>query len=161
MAKDAKGHGSDGRGSMSVADRHQHNIARDTVKNPLKGTFLGGPNAAEAEAMLRGKFGYSDSAISTLKGDGGPALDTGHPKSAGVPVHGGAMGRSEYASQPRSQWSGAERSEVNAGQRQARSDIKDKLNAWGQTPETAKGARKQLRQDRAQRSFNKSGRSLP
>lgn len=96
MAKDAKGHGSDGRGSMSVPDRHQHNIAVDTVKNPMKGVFLGGPSAAEAEATLRGKFGYSDSAISSLKGEdkaAAGALANGHPKSAAVPVHEGASGR--------------------------------------------------------------------
>ena len=72
MAKDAGGHGSVGRGSnMSAPDQHQHRILRDTVRNPLKGQFLGGPNAHDAEATLRSKFGYNDMAISRLKSDAG------------------------------------------------------------------------------------------
>lgn len=90
MAKDAKGHGSETRGSMSVPDRHQHSIARDTVKNPLKGVFLGGPSAAQAEDTLRSKFGYNDAAIAKLKG-GQSAADVlaapGHPKSVPVRTH--------------------------------------------------------------------------
>ncbi len=66
MAKDSKGHGSNARGGMSVPDQHQHRIAVDTVKNPMKG-FLGGPNAAQAEAILRNKYGYNDAAINRIK----------------------------------------------------------------------------------------------
>jgi hypothetical protein len=86
MAKDAGGHGSEGRsGGMSVPDKHQHAIAVDTVKNPMKG-FLGGPNAAQAEATLRNKFGYNDAAINRLKSwDNEPRL--GGPNSAkGAPA---------------------------------------------------------------------------
>jgi hypothetical protein len=78
--KDALGHGSDSQGgSLSVPDQHQLRIARDTVRNPLKGLFLGGPNAKEAEAILRGKFGHTDAQIAALTG--------GHPKSKPVPTH--------------------------------------------------------------------------
>lgn len=69
MAKDAKGHGSEARSG------HEHAIAKDTVKNPLKGLFLGGPNANQAEATLRGKFGYNDDEISKLKGGGDPRYE--------------------------------------------------------------------------------------
>lgn len=64
--KDAKGHGSNQRGGLSVPDQHQHKIAVDTVKNPMK-SFLGGPNAAQSENILRSKFGYTDSMINKLK----------------------------------------------------------------------------------------------
>lgn len=72
-AKDARGHGSDSRGGKrstteSVFDHHMHMIARDTVRNPLKGTFLGGPSAEEAEHTLRNKFGYGDKDVARLKG---------------------------------------------------------------------------------------------
>jgi hypothetical protein len=112
MAKDAKGHGSEARSG------HEHAIAKDTVKNPMKGLFLGGPTAEQAEAKLRGRFGYSDKEISNLKGGPSPvhdglynsakaAIGGGQPvesnahaaatlasgaKSAPVPVHGGATG---------------------------------------------------------------------
>jgi hypothetical protein len=46
---------------------HQHKIAVDTVKNPLKGTFFGGPTSTEAEYILRYKFGYTDKDIIKLK----------------------------------------------------------------------------------------------
>lgn len=46
---------------------HQHRIARDTVKNPLKGKFLGGPSAEEAENTLRTKYKYTDKQIAKLK----------------------------------------------------------------------------------------------
>ena len=39
---------------------HQLKIAIDTVKNPLKGKFLGGPSAKEAEKTLRTKYKYTD-----------------------------------------------------------------------------------------------------
>ena len=48
-------------------DYQQHKIAVDTVKNPLKGTFLGGPTATEAEKTLKTKFGYTQSDIDRLK----------------------------------------------------------------------------------------------
>lgn len=105
--KDAKGHGSEKRGG---ADYHQHKIAVDTVRNPMKGLFLGGPSAAEAESMLRSKFGYGDADIAKLTGGGthtaaginprgdvvpvtvtnaqaAAALSSGGPKSDAAPVH--------------------------------------------------------------------------
>ena len=51
-----------------VADSHQLKILKDTVKNPSKGLFLGGPTAEEAEKILRSKFGFSDKQIQDLKG---------------------------------------------------------------------------------------------
>ena len=130
--KDAKGHGSNSRGgSMSVPDKHQHRIAVDTVKNPMKGMFLGGPNAAEAEATLRGKFGYNDADIAKLTGGSAPVTPPGRPiggsavrgiadqpdtvtdkqaaaslaqggaKSGAVPVHSGAGGWASSGAIPR------------------------------------------------------------
>jgi hypothetical protein len=51
----------------SVPNAHQLKILRDTVKNPLKGKFLGGPSAEEAEEILRAKFRYTDKDIQKLK----------------------------------------------------------------------------------------------
>lgn len=50
-----------------TADYHQHKIAVDTVKNPMKGKFLGGPSADEAEETLKTKFGYTQKDIDKLK----------------------------------------------------------------------------------------------
>jgi hypothetical protein len=46
---------------------HQLKIAIDTVKNPNKGKFLGGPSAKEAEKTLRTKYKYTDKMIAKLK----------------------------------------------------------------------------------------------
>lgn len=53
--------------ARSVPDKHQLKILKDTVKNPAKGMFLGGPSAEEAEKILKQKFGYSDAQIKKLK----------------------------------------------------------------------------------------------
>lgn len=50
---------------------HEERIARDTVKNPAKG-LLGGPNASEAERILRTKYKYDDKRIAKLKEDVDP-----------------------------------------------------------------------------------------
>jgi len=55
--------------NLSVPDKHQLRVLKDTVKNPLKGVFLGGPSAEESEKILREKFGYSDNQINKLKGE--------------------------------------------------------------------------------------------
>ena len=52
--------------TLSTADKHQHKICRDTVKNPSKG-LLGGPSHKEAEETLRKKFKYNDAQIKKLK----------------------------------------------------------------------------------------------
>ena len=52
--------------SLTVPDRHQLRILKDTVKNPMKG-LLGGPSAEEAEKILRTKFHFSDADIARLK----------------------------------------------------------------------------------------------
>lgn len=49
------------------ADKNQLKVLVDTIKNPSKGMFLGGPSAEEAEAILKKKFGYTDMEISKLK----------------------------------------------------------------------------------------------
>jgi nuclear transport factor 2 (NTF2) superfamily protein len=46
---------------------HHHRIAVDTVKNPMKGQFLGGPTAEEAEKTLRDQYKYTDKEIAKLK----------------------------------------------------------------------------------------------
>lgn len=51
---------------LTTPEKHQLKIAIDTVKNPAKGMFLGGPSAKEAESILK-KFGYSDKEIKKLK----------------------------------------------------------------------------------------------
>lgn len=121
--KDAKGHGSNPRGGSSGSnpfDYHQHRIAVDTLKMPdaIAGV-MGPPSKAEAEATLRNKFGYGDSDIAALKGGAYPAdigktvvgdkivtdhqaaasLAGGGSKSAAVPVHSGASGRSDRQAQ--------------------------------------------------------------
>jgi len=51
----------------SVPDKHQLKILKDTVKNPAKGKFMGGPSAEEAEKILRSKFKFTDAQIKKLK----------------------------------------------------------------------------------------------
>jgi hypothetical protein len=52
---------------LSVPDMHQKRICIDTVKNPLKGQFLGGPSAEEAKEILKTKFGYTPEQIAKLE----------------------------------------------------------------------------------------------
>jgi hypothetical protein len=52
---------------MNTFDKHELIICRDTVRNPAKGIFLGGPDAEEAEQILREKFNYTDEQIQHLK----------------------------------------------------------------------------------------------
>jgi len=47
-------------------DYHQHKIAVDTVRNPMK-SFMGGPSSKEAEETLIKKFGYSKKEVDKLK----------------------------------------------------------------------------------------------
>jgi hypothetical protein len=53
--------------TAGVPDKHQLKILKDTVKNPMKGKFLGGPSAEEAEETLREKFHFTDKQIQDLK----------------------------------------------------------------------------------------------
>jgi hypothetical protein len=53
--------------AMSVPDKHQLKILKDTVKNPAKGMFMGGSSAKEAEEILRTKFKFTDAQIKKLK----------------------------------------------------------------------------------------------
>jgi len=50
---------------MTVAEKHQLKILKDTLRNPAK-ALLGGPSVAEAERLLREKFGYSQKQINSL-----------------------------------------------------------------------------------------------
>ena len=47
-------------------DSRAKQVAIDTIKNPSK-SLLGGPTAAEAEKVLKVKFGYTDAQIKKLK----------------------------------------------------------------------------------------------
>lgn len=51
--------------TKGTPDYHQHKIALDTVKNPMK-AMLGGPSKKEAIEILKKKFGYSDADIKKL-----------------------------------------------------------------------------------------------
>ncbi len=51
---------------MTVFEKHECKIARDTIRNPMKGMFLGGPNLDEAVRTLK-RFGYSDADIRRIK----------------------------------------------------------------------------------------------
>lgn len=50
-----------------IASKKQLGILIDTIKNPLKGKFLGGITADEAERVLKSKFKYTDAEIEKLK----------------------------------------------------------------------------------------------
>ena len=41
------------RRKLSVPETHQLRIAKDTIKNPLKGVFLGGPSLADAKEIVK------------------------------------------------------------------------------------------------------------
>lgn len=53
----------------SVPDMHQKRILIETIKNPAKGIFLGGPSFAEAKEILMKKFGYTEEQIKKLSND--------------------------------------------------------------------------------------------
>ena len=56
-----------GKNPTNTPDKHQLKILKDTVINPNKGKFLGGPSAEEAEKTLREKFDFTDKEINALK----------------------------------------------------------------------------------------------
>lgn len=56
----------------SIANKHQKRILIDTIKNPTKGMFLGGPSFAEAKEILMKKFGYTEQQIKKLSTDSDP-----------------------------------------------------------------------------------------
>ena len=51
---------------LSIFDKHQLKILLDTIRNPLKGKFLGGPTVFEAKNILKLKFGYTDEDITNV-----------------------------------------------------------------------------------------------
>lgn len=63
------------------ADFHQHKIALDTVKNPMK-SLMGGPSEKEAIDTLKRKFGYSDSEIAKLQESINEGMDLAQIKKA-------------------------------------------------------------------------------
>ena len=66
MAKDARGHGSDGRGGSfrDVASQHQMRVARSTVKMPAAiANMMGGMTAAEAHALIAQRGSVADKAM--------------------------------------------------------------------------------------------------
>lgn len=67
LEKEREAAGSEKMAATNVFDYHQLRILKDTVRNPLKGKFLGGPSAEESEKVLREKFGYTDAQIERLK----------------------------------------------------------------------------------------------
>jgi len=73
-----------------TAEKHQLKVLTDTVKNPMKGKFLGGPSAEEAEKTLREKFHFTDKQIASLKkanfNDTGKTSVVGEMKKISPPV---------------------------------------------------------------------------
>ena len=51
---------------MSVADKHQIKILKDTIRNPDK-ALLGGVSEDEAGKILKDKFGYSAEQIEKIR----------------------------------------------------------------------------------------------
>lgn len=56
------------RNPTDTFERRQRAILIDTVRNPAK-AFLGGPDAQEAERVLRGKFAATDADIADISGE--------------------------------------------------------------------------------------------
>ena len=92
--KDAKGHGSNPRGGSGMpAGTLSHETLRLIVSNPQacrRGVTQRGlsvPSSADAEGVLRSRYGYSDAEISQLKGASGIAaqhgIDTTHLNAQG------------------------------------------------------------------------------
>jgi hypothetical protein len=52
--------------TMTVAEKHQLKILKDTIRNPAK-ELLGGPTEREAEQMLKERFGYTNKQINNLR----------------------------------------------------------------------------------------------
>lgn len=50
-----------------VPEQHQLRILKDTVRNPMKGKFLGGPTVEEAKETLKSKFHFTDEQIRKLE----------------------------------------------------------------------------------------------
>lgn len=102
--KDAKGHGSEKRGGsfQDVARGHQLNIARRTVKMPAGiAGVMGGMSQSEAHAFIQQHGSAADKKMAAEYAQipdhlAAAALAQGGAKSAPVPVHPGASGRSDF-----------------------------------------------------------------
>ena len=53
--------------ALDIPDQHQLRILKDTVKNPTKGKFLGGPSEEVAVEILKKKFHFTDKDIERLR----------------------------------------------------------------------------------------------
>ncbi len=104
MAKDAKGHGSEKRGGSSfqdVAQGHQLNIARSTVKMPAAiAGVMGGMTQDQAHTFIQQHGSAADKKMASDYAQipdhsAAAALAQGGAKSAPVPVHSGAAGRTQ------------------------------------------------------------------
>lgn len=61
---------------MNAIERHQLKVLTDTLKMPVElAGVMGGPDAEEAEKILRTKYRYTDAEIQKLKGEAEQTLD--------------------------------------------------------------------------------------
>jgi len=51
---------------MTVAEKHQLKILKDTIRNPMK-ALMGGPTEREAEKILKEQYGYTEKQIDKLR----------------------------------------------------------------------------------------------
>jgi len=121
MAKDAKGHGSEKRGTSMADDRRAN--PNDPVAKSFGIAAKFGANSSQLSDHLKEMARVQLNDMQAAK-----SIAEGNPKSDAPPVH-PAMGRSEFASQPRSSVGPALRNAGAEGQRQARADIHAKLLA--------------------------------
>ena len=67
MAKDKGGHGSEKRGGGMPAEALSHSALRAIVRDPQTAARVGAPSSAEAERVLRSRYGYSNADLSGLR----------------------------------------------------------------------------------------------
>jgi hypothetical protein len=77
-------------------EKNQLKVLIDTVKNPAKGKFLGGPSAEEAEETLRSKFDYTDAEIDKLKKHGPVAIRQPEVMLYAIDAAASAHGQSKF-----------------------------------------------------------------
>jgi hypothetical protein len=100
MAKDSKGHGSNGRGGADarLAQREQAMFSAGKpglmVRPDKAAEYAANKAASKAETGELGSMHSSNQDAAAAR----TLAEPGHPKSAPVPVHGGATGRSDLGS---------------------------------------------------------------
>jgi hypothetical protein len=94
MAKDAKGHGSDGKGASAAS----HDYGRTIGIGPAARPEFPHPDSPTGRAMtVRGEGPQGRLPLDGVTDkDAANALAQDHPKSEPVPVHGGAGGPTQY-----------------------------------------------------------------